>query len=175
MSTIVLCKGLVKTSPSYIPFSSTYNCLTLSFCRSGTNKILCCVESASRRTIILKGQYLYRYSLLNRLSSGTLKGIPVDINEVECSRDDADPSKLILETLEKRYVLKCESLEDADDWVKQIRAIKKRTIKERMGHSEVSESDKKTNAAAETLIQSKKRTKAYMRSTVPEEINSIGK
>jgi hypothetical protein len=105
-----------------------------------------------KRYFILAGGYLYRFT---SESGDKPKGIPIPLSSCEVRRLEEAAVLFEVRTLRKRYTLRASSPAEVNDWVNSINVRKFDSIREEMGHTQVTDGAKMLNSAAQKLYLDK--------------------
>jgi hypothetical protein len=113
-----------------------------------------CLDRPVQRLLLVKGKYLFRYKVdKNGETKGAPTGLPVEICSGAFNPCPTDSTAFEITSLYQTYTYKCETEEEAKEWIQKLQFVKERVIKERMGHSSVASSDKLTNSVAAKQVQ----------------------
>lgn len=112
----------------------------------------CWYPSYKIRFVVVAGGFIYKFKSENAEKP---KGIPIplDCSDIHvCSNDDAS---FEVYTLRKRYLFRGHSAEDCNEWVSSIKVRKVATIKEQLGHVQLSNDVATLNKAADGMFHDK--------------------
>ena len=108
----------------------------------------CTSQEYLKRFLILSGAYLYRFT---DADNNKPKGVPIPIESIIVEK--VDDFSFTLKSIRKSYSFRCYSKEDCNSWITAINDRKFMSIKEGMGHAQISENVARSNKAAKQLFE----------------------
>lgn len=115
------------------------------------------------RFVVIAGGYIYKFKSENAEKP---KGIPIPLDCSDIHKSSIDDVSFEIYTLRKRYIFRGQSEEDCKDWISSINARKAASIKEKMGHSQVSSDLSALNKTADRMFHTKLDYEGVDRSSV---------
>mmetsp|Transcript_16061 Transcript_16061/g.18174 ORF Transcript_16061/g.18174 Transcript_16061/m.18174 type:complete len:181 (+) Transcript_16061:231-773(+) len=116
----------------------------------------CLTPTWRQRFLVLRGKYLFRFTKENE---ERLKGTPIPleaisataVNEQYDEEGEIVPYAFRVSTIRKTYVFAVSTVEERDQWVREIQRAKNMAIKKNLGHAKVSSWEKRSNIVGKKL------------------------
>lgn len=123
-----------------------------------------------KRYFRLIGQFLYRYT---DETSDNIKGIPIPLDFA--TTIDIDEGDIFTITMiRKKYIIKAESNDDCNSWVKELKIHREIVIKESLGHKKVDEKYIEINKIGHKIFFEKLRKESLQHNTSYTTYNPLG-
>lgn len=104
------------------------------------------------RFFILIGGYLFRYA--SELDE-KIKGVPIPLDSADIKVNADDRTCLEINLIRKNYLIKTNSEEECNSWIDALRTRKHNSIKESLGHKDISNDTRSINNYGEMVFLDK--------------------